>query len=55
MSMWGSIQNMRPVEGKIETELHECYGCGNRVENPESRFCSLCGSELRNISRARDL
>jgi len=46
---------MRPNKAPGENELYECFGCGNRTEAPEGRFCPSCGSELRNLSRGRDL
>lgn len=46
---------MRPEKTEEESKLHECYDCGARVHNPDQRFCTTCGGEMRNIGRARDL
>ncbi|MDZ7700805.1 MAG: rubrerythrin-like domain-containing protein [Halobacteriales archaeon] len=35
--------------------LHECFTCGRRVRDPDTRECSSCGGQLRNLSRPRDL
>lgn len=46
---------MRPDDAVDGGELYECYDCGKRIEAPDTRFCGVCGGELRNISRSRDL
>lgn len=46
---------MRPsksIEGK---ELYECFECGARVKQPETRVCETCGGKLQNIGQSRDL
>ncbi len=46
---------MRP---KPETEIgpmYECFGCGKRTEDADTRVCTRCGSSMRNIGAARDL
>lgn len=46
---------MRPNDLKQGKEVYECFGCGNRVEEPDMKVCNLCGSDMRNIGRPRDL
>lgn len=49
------LRYMRPNDSHEDKKLYECYGCGNRKESPEKTVCELCGSDLRRISRPRDL
>ncbi|MFC4543523.1 rubrerythrin-like domain-containing protein [Halosolutus amylolyticus] len=37
---------MRPSEQRSEPGLYECFECGKRVREGESRVCS-CGGSLR--------
>lgn len=46
---------MRPTEPDTEEKLYECFECGQRVTDPETKDCDNCGSELRRIDAARDL
>ena len=43
-----NAQHHQPTE-------YECYVCRNRVVDPDRPVCEECGSDLLNISRARDL
>ncbi|MFC6722808.1 rubrerythrin-like domain-containing protein [Halobacteriaceae bacterium SHR40] len=46
---------MRPHVTEQQTELYECFSCGERVSEPETQLCTACGGELLNLGRSRDL
>jgi rRNA maturation endonuclease Nob1 len=46
---------MRPDSDTKGEPVYECFGCGNRAENADTRVCDRCGSRMRNIGAGRDL
>jgi DNA-directed RNA polymerase subunit RPC12/RpoP len=46
---------MRPNANTETREVYECFECGGRIDEPETRRCQDCGGELFNVSRSRDL
>ena len=46
---------MRPADIQTKRTVYECFGCGHRIEGADTRFCTRCGSNMRNIGQPRDL
>ncbi|MHB9288309.1 rubrerythrin-like domain-containing protein [Halobacteriales archaeon Cl-PHB] len=46
---------MRGKTTGARKKAYECYTCRNRVTDPDRPVCENCGSDMLNISRARDL
>ena len=46
---------MRPSDTDSGGELYECFECGRRVEDPETKKCEDCSGQLRNLGKPRDL
>ncbi|MEF8777673.1 MAG: rubrerythrin-like domain-containing protein [Natronomonas sp.] len=46
---------MRPNQIKNGINTYECFECGARVDDPDTRTCPGCGGELLHLGRSRDL
>lgn len=46
---------MRPSDTEKGTSIYECFECGRRLSEGESRECPHCGGDLRHLGRPRDL
>lgn len=46
---------MRPSDTDTGEELYECFDCGRRMSDADSRVCEYCGGKIRHLGRPRDL